>query len=171
MEVEQQIVQDNQDQLEQAQQESDQKPAEETQSLPVSEMETTTTTTTMEVIEVSADASKLIELKEETSEAQHTAIIEEEDGTKPVMIKITPDVAHDVKPEVGMVNPWMVTCLDDFLFYCCPECDHKLPTKNQFINHAWDNHPQVRNHFTHVTLNVIHGIVIAVQRSPLLLGK
>ena len=31
-------------------------------------------------------------------------------------------------------NPWTVKSLDDFLFYCCPECDHKTKTKSLFID-------------------------------------
>ena len=25
-----------------------------------------------------------------------------------------------------MANPWEVPNLEEFLFYCCPECDHKI---------------------------------------------
>ena len=39
-------------------------------------------------------------------------------------------------------NPWTVKSLDDFLFYCCPECDHQSITKNAFIKHAVNNHPR-----------------------------
>ena len=39
-------------------------------------------------------------------------------------------------------NPWDVKSLDDFLFYCCPECDHKSITKSVFIKHAVNNHPR-----------------------------
>ena len=38
-------------------------------------------------------------------------------------------------------NPWNVTSLDDFLFYCCPECDNRIVTKNDLIQHALKNHP------------------------------
>ena len=38
-------------------------------------------------------------------------------------------------------NPWNVTSLDDFLFYCCPECDNRTVTKNDLIQHALNNHP------------------------------
>ena len=39
-------------------------------------------------------------------------------------------------------NPWNVTSLDDFLYYCCPECDTKTVTKSEFIGHAVNNHPR-----------------------------
>ena len=41
-------------------------------------------------------------------------------------------------------NPWAVGSLDDFLHYCCPECDNKSQTKELFINHALINHPQAK---------------------------
>ena len=33
-------------------------------------------------------------------------------------------------------NPWVVNNLDEFLFFCCPECDTQSPNKALFINHA-----------------------------------
>ena len=33
-------------------------------------------------------------------------------------------------------NPWIVNNLDEFLFFCCPECDTQSPSKALFINHA-----------------------------------
>ena len=37
-------------------------------------------------------------------------------------------------------NPWNVKSLEDFLYYCCPQCDHKNITKSAFIKHAVVNH-------------------------------
>ena len=42
-------------------------------------------------------------------------------------------------------NPWIVPTLDEFLFFCCPECENKSPNKTLFINHALSNHPWVSN--------------------------
>ena len=42
-------------------------------------------------------------------------------------------------------NPWTVTSLDDFLFYCCPECDNRSVTKSEFVQHAMKNHPRSQN--------------------------
>ena len=41
-------------------------------------------------------------------------------------------------------NPWIVTNLDEFLFFCCPECDTQSPNKALFINHALIEHPKAR---------------------------
>lgn len=38
-------------------------------------------------------------------------------------------------------NPWVVTYLEEFLFYCCPECDVKCQSKDFFLHHALGNHP------------------------------
>ena len=43
-------------------------------------------------------------------------------------------------------NPWNVENIDQFLFYCCPECDMKQESKEQFIIHAVDSHPN-SHHF------------------------
>ena len=42
-------------------------------------------------------------------------------------------------------NPWMVEELEEFLYYCCPECDEKWRSKGPFLQHALCNHPNVRN--------------------------
>ena len=42
-------------------------------------------------------------------------------------------------------NPWMVEKLEEFLYYCCPECDEKCRAKGPFLQHALCNHPNVRN--------------------------
>lgn len=41
-------------------------------------------------------------------------------------------------------NPWSVQHLEDFLFFCCPECPDRSSTKKTFINHALHEHPQVK---------------------------
>ena len=38
------------------------------------------------------------------------------------------------------MNPWHVTTLDEFLFYCCPECDMKCRDHTEFFNHAVQVH-------------------------------
>ena len=40
-------------------------------------------------------------------------------------------------------NPWDVSSIYDFNFFCCPECDKKSQSKQDFIDHASANHPQV----------------------------
>ena len=46
-------------------------------------------------------------------------------------------------------NPWDVNDLDEFLYYCCPECDEKVPriSKEKFIRHALSNHSNVSEIF------------------------
>ena len=57
----------------------------------------------------------------------------------------------DVKPEIsdGFVkNPWTsVSTLEDFLFYCCPECPHKFRSSISFTNHAVKHHPKSKEKF------------------------
>ena len=42
------------------------------------------------------------------------------------------------------VNPWYVINLEDFLFYCCPECDNKTKNPKAFLNHAVTSHPNAK---------------------------
>ena len=37
-------------------------------------------------------------------------------------------------------NPWTMKSLEDFLFYCCPECDHRTKNFEPFFNHAISTH-------------------------------
>ena len=50
---------------------------------------------------------------------------------------------EDEKFDPAEINPWNVTNVDEFLFYCCPECDSKHVTRDVFINHALLEHPKV----------------------------
>ena len=38
-------------------------------------------------------------------------------------------------------NPWAVGHLEEFLYYCCPECNKKTQSKESFLQHAIDRHP------------------------------
>ena len=47
----------------------------------------------------------------------------------------------ELEPIVSLKNPWAVDSLDNFSFYCCPECDIRSQNKQEFINHAFLKHP------------------------------
>ena len=38
------------------------------------------------------------------------------------------------------MNPWKVQTFEDFLYYCCPECDTKTKEENQLYDHAVEEH-------------------------------
>lgn len=38
-------------------------------------------------------------------------------------------------------NPWLVTYLEEFLYYCCPECDERCQSRDTFLDHALGRHP------------------------------
>ena len=43
-------------------------------------------------------------------------------------------------------NPWCVDNLEEFLYFCCPECDNvKHQSRTDFINHALDQHPDSKD--------------------------
>ena len=39
-------------------------------------------------------------------------------------------------------NPWDVQSLEEFRYYCCPECPSKSVNKTDFIKHAVIFHPE-----------------------------
>ena len=39
-------------------------------------------------------------------------------------------------------NPWSVAKLEEFLYFCCPECDAKFSAKEPFVLHAFSTHPR-----------------------------
>ena len=38
--------------------------------------------------------------------------------------------------ETQINNPWAVGHLEEFLYYCCPECDERNQSKALFVKHA-----------------------------------
>ena len=40
--------------------------------------------------------------------------------------------------------PWDVASLEDFLYYCCPECDLKVKDPDFFYAHAVQNHSKAQ---------------------------
>ena len=43
-----------------------------------------------------------------------------------------------------VINPWDGNNVMNFSFFCCPECEYKCKSVNQFIEHASQNHPKAK---------------------------
>ena len=43
--------------------------------------------------------------------------------------------------ELKQASPWDVFQIEEFLYFCCPECDERNQSKELFIEHAYINHP------------------------------
>ena len=52
----------------------------------------------------------------------------------------------DVDYDDIKTNPWEVEDLDDFLYFCCPECDEREKSKELFLQHALEQHPRSKDH-------------------------
>ena len=39
-------------------------------------------------------------------------------------------------------NPWSVKSIEEFHFYCCPECTERVQTRESFVRHALEQHPK-----------------------------
>ena len=49
---------------------------------------------------------------------------------------------YDMKLNSGEIyNPWIVGRLEEFLYFCCPECDERNQSKELFLQHALTHHP------------------------------
>ena len=46
--------------------------------------------------------------------------------------------------DIDQKNPWIVSEVEQFLFFCCPECDVKDRSKESFIQHALSHHPNAK---------------------------
>ena len=55
-------------------------------------------------------------------------------------------------------NPWKVTVIEDFQFFCCPECDIRKHSKEEFLTHAFETHPDAKE-----ALNDILGIQTVIE--------
>ena len=47
---------------------------------------------------------------------------------------------NEVKPQTH--NPWTVSDFEVFLFYCCPQCEHRTKTTSRLLEHAFLSHPE-----------------------------
>ena len=43
-------------------------------------------------------------------------------------------------------SPWIVKSIEEFLYYCCPECNHQDQSKDNFINHVLSFHPNAKKY-------------------------
>ena len=48
-------------------------------------------------------------------------------------------------------NPWIINSIYELLFYNCPSCEFKHNSKQTFVDHAIDNHPEAANGFTNIS--------------------
>ena len=44
----------------------------------------------------------------------------------------------------GNENPWKVSNVEEFLFFCCPECDERNKSKDAFLRHAFTDHKDAK---------------------------
>ena len=40
--------------------------------------------------------------------------------------------------------PWIAECLEDFLYYCCPQCNNRHQSREKFLQHALNEHPEAK---------------------------
>ena len=50
----------------------------------------------------------------------------------------------------NLENPWDIYSIFELLFYNCPSCEFKHNSKQTFVDHAIENHPEATNGFTNI---------------------
>ena len=60
---------------------------------------------------------------------------------------IKPEVSNDLAENFATNNPWHVTSIYEYQLFNCPECPYKNKSKQEFVNHANENHNLVNDHF------------------------
>ena len=56
-----------------------------------------------------------------------------------VDVKLDENIKRNL--DTDQKNPWIVSEVEHFLFFCCPECNFKERSKENFIQHALSHHP------------------------------
>ena len=62
------------------------------------------------------------------------------------------------------MNPWNVPNIQEFQFFCCPECDSQIKNSQDFIKHALKDHEQAKDSLSMKT-EVIDA-VIKIEEQP-----
>ena len=65
----------------------------------------------------------------------------------------------NVKQE-DLTNPWKIGSLYEFQYYNCPKCVYKDHSKQEFVNHAVDAHPESKAHFNEITDDSVSDVTI-----------
>ena len=50
---------------------------------------------------------------------------------------------------MNFVCPWNIESLEEFLFYCCPQCEEKNQSRQDFLQHALKKHPISSDYLKH----------------------
>ena len=59
--------------------------------------------------------------------------------------QMEPQIESHLEPQLGSEhNPWNVKNIQEFLYFCCPECGMKDQSQDSFVKHALDIHPDSR---------------------------
>ena len=57
-----------------------------------------------------------------------------------------------------LASPWSCQSLYDYLYFCCPECHQKCQIKQDFVNHAINDHPVSLNFFKKIEDNSVEDV-------------
>ena len=58
-----------------------------------------------------------------------------------------------------MENPWNIQSIYELQYFNCPSCNFKDNSKQEFINHACENHPEAIEHLKNIQEKSLSDIV------------
>ena len=64
-----------------------------------------------------------------------------------------------IKEEIGDENPWIVTSLYQFQFFCCPGCVFRVSSKQEFVDHTLSIHPESLPHLIRIDDDSLSDII------------
>ena len=65
------------------------------------------------------------------------------------------------------LNPWRVQSIDEFNFFCCPECVYRSKEENSFQTHALQNHELSSTFFHHTDdpKTIETGMILSIDQA------
>ena len=59
-----------------------------------------------------------------------------------------------------MENPWNIESIYELQYFNCPSCVFKDRTKQELINHAYDNHPECIDYLIKINDKSLIGVML-----------
>ena len=61
--------------------------------------------------------------------------------------------------QAKLENPWNINSLYEFQYFNCPSCEFKHVGKQDFVNHAYESHPESIDYLTNISDGSLKGIL------------
>ena len=95
---------------------------------------------------------------------------------QPIIMPVKEDLVKDStkKEEEEFENPWSIKSIYEFQYFNCPSCAFKRQSKQEFINHAYEVHPESIDYLQEIKDGSLSGTICpwnTIQIDPKVTGK